>query len=430
MASGKLAEVMTLKELIRFEINKSIRRPVVLGIFIVILLIDILMTFFGTFGSEPTHSMPYSKEKVIQLKQEQSSFAGLIDDAWAQRIKDLKNGILNNPANQVNEEERKRITEELLAQGLSEETINSPDNIGRFIRGDVFNSRELQSLEDPEVASNFYKWADKFGKETAEYYRETYEGQKGEVLASKAEEMYGYLSNEYNAYYDYRWGWSRLHAMQTVLPFTIGLLLIVVLTPMFSYEYGKKTDSLLLSAKYGKSKLIKAKMIVGFSLAVLSWLLIQFINIAIIFSFFGIEGSKSFVQNWAMNPSPYAFTYLTSYLAVTAISFVGLLFLTSMILFISSRSKTPFISLIISAIIILLPTVHLDIFASRIVQKILMFLPTNILIGVNHFKTFEAFYLFGNVIMLPSVAMVVSGVLSILMVIGAYFSFKQHQVEN
>ena len=46
----------------------------------------------------------------------------MIDDAWTQHIMDLKNGILNNPANQVNEEERKRITEELLAQGLSEET--------------------------------------------------------------------------------------------------------------------------------------------------------------------------------------------------------------------------------------------------------------------------------------------------------------------
>lgn len=421
---------MTLKELIKFEINKSIRRPVVLGIFIVILLIDILMIFFGTFGSEPTHGMPYSKEKVTQLQQEQSSFAGLIDDAWTQRIKDLKNGILNNPANQVNKEERKRITEELLAQGLSEETINSPDNIGRFIREDVLSGREFQSLEDPEVASSFYKWSDKIGKETAEYYRETYEGQKGEALASKAEEMYGYLSNEYKAYYDYSWGWSRLHAMQTVLPFTIGLLLIVVLTPMFSDEYGKKTDSLLLSAKYGKSKLIKAKIITSFSIAIFSWLLIQLINIATIFSLFGIEGSKAFVQNWAVNQSPYAFTYLTSYLAVTAMSFVGLLFLTSMILLISSRSKTPFISLIISAIIILLPTVHLDIFAGRVVQKILMFLPTNILIGVHHFKTFEAFYLFGNVIMLPSAAMAVAGILSILMVIGAYFSFKQHQVEN
>lgn len=242
--------------------------------------------------------------------------------------------------------------------------------------------------------------------------------------------MYGYLSNEYEAYYDYRWGWSRLHAIQTVLPFTVGLFLIVVLTPMFSNEYAKKTDSLLLSAKYGKSKLIIAKMIVAFLLAIVSWLLIQFINIVIIFSFFGVAGSKSFLQNWAVNPSPYAFTYLTSYLAVSAISFVGLLFLTSMILFISSRSKTPFTSLIAGAVVMLFPTVPLDIFAGTMVQTILMFLPTNLLIGVHHFKTFEAFYLFKKVIMLPSATLVVAGVLSLLMVLGAYLSFKQHQVEN
>ncbi len=96
----------------------------------------------------------------------------------------------------------------------------------------------------------------------------------------------------------------------------------------------------------------------------------------------------------------------------------------------ASRSKTPFKSLIIGAVIVLLPTVRPDIFASRVVQKILMFLPTDILIGVHHFKTFEAFYLFGKVIMLPSAGMVVAAVLSTLMVIGAYFSFRQHQVEN
>jgi ABC-type transport system involved in multi-copper enzyme maturation permease subunit len=430
MASGELAGVMIMKELIGFELKKTIRRPVVIGVFIAMLVIDLLLIFLGTFPSEPTRSISYSREEVIQLRQEQSAFAGAIDDIWTQRIKDMKNGILNNPANQVNEAERKRITEELLAQGLSRAAINSPDNIVRFIREDVLHSRELQRLEDPEVASNFYKYVDQVGKETAKYYRETYAGPKGEALASKAEEMYGYLSNEYEAYYDYDWGWSRLHAMQTVLPFTIGLLLIVALAPIFSYEYSKTTDSLLLSAKYGKSKLVKAKIIVGFSLAIFSWLLMQFINIAIVFCFFGIAGSESFVQNWVMNKSPYAFTYLTSYLAVTAISFVGLLFLTSMLLLISSRSKTPFKSLIIGAVIVLLPTVRLDIFASRVVQKILMFFPTNILIGVHHFKTFEAFYLFGKVIMLPSAAMVVAGILSTLMVIGACYSFSQHQVEN
>lgn len=419
-----------LKEIIRFEVHKSIHKPVVLIAFATILLVDILMIFLGTFDSEPTYGMPYNQEKVKQLQQEQSAYAGVIDDAWTKHIKDTEYAILNDPANQVSAEERKKITQELLAEGLSEEAINSSDNIVRFVKPEALSSREFESLEDPSVASGFYERADKTGKQVAEDYRITYGGEKGEALASKAEEMYGYLSNEYQAYYDYNWGWSRLHAMQTVLPFTMGVFLLVVLSPLFSSEYAKRTDSLLLSAKYGKNKLIKAKIVLGFMIAVFLWLLIQIVDIALIFSSFGIEGAKSFVQNWAVNPSPYAFTCLTSYLAVMAMSFLGLLFLTSMILLISSRCKNAFLSLIIGTVITLLPTAHLDIISGDTANKILMFLPSNILIGVNYFKTFDALYLFGKVIMLPVVAAVVAVILSVLMVILAYFSFKRHQAEN
>lgn len=401
----------------------------VLIAFVAILLVDILMIFFGTFSSEPTHVMQYNQEKIKQLQQEHSSFEGVIDDAWIQRLKDIERAILNDPANQVSREEREKITQELLAKGLSEEAVNSPDIIGRFVKSEVLLSREFNSLEELSYASSFYEYTDKAGKEVAEYCRSTYSGEKGEALASKAEEMYGYLSNGYQAHYDYDWGWTRLHAMQTVLPFTIGVFLLVLLSPLFSSEYAKGTHSHLLSAKYGKNKLIKAKIVSGFLIAVLSWLLIQIINVVLIFSLFGIEGAKSFVQNWSVNPSPYAFTCLTSYLAVTAISFLGLLLLTSMIMLISSRCKNAFLSLIIGALITLLPTAHLVVLSVDTVNKIPMFFPAKILIGLDQFKTFEAFYLFGKVIMLPVVVAIVAASLSVLMVIGAYFSFKRHQVD-
>ena len=419
-----------MKEIIQFELHKSIRKPVVLVAFVAILLVDILSVFLGTFYSEPTYDMQYSGEKVTQLQQEQSTFAGVIDDAWIQRVKDTESAILNDPANQVSPEEREKITQEMLDEGLSEEAINSPDNVVCFVKPEVLSSREFQSLEEPSVTSSFYEWAKITGDQVAGNYRSAYSGEKGEALASKSEEMYSYLSNEYQAYYDYNWGWSRLHAMQTVLPFTIGVFLLIVLSPLFSSEYAKKTDSLILSAKYGKSKLIKAKIVVGFLISVLSWLLIQIINAVLIFSLFGIEGAKSIVQNWALNPSPYAFTYLTSYLAVMAISFLGLLLLTSMVLLISARCKNSFLSLVIGTVITLLPTVHLAVFSGDTVNKVLMFLPTKILVGVDHFKTFDAFYIFGKVIMLPIAAAILAIILSILMTIGAYFSFKRHQVQN
>ena len=417
-----------MKDLIRFEIRKSIRRPVVFGILAVIIFYNVLMVFFGTFDHEPTYGMSYSRDKVHQLRQEQSEFAGFIDEQWIKNIEDTKNAILNNPANQITGDERKAITEELLAQGLSKETIDS--NILFFVKEEVLDSRELQRLEDPEFASKFYRQAIETGQEKANYYRGIYGGEKGEALASRAEEMYGYLGNEYRAYYDYSWGWSRLHAMQTVLPYTIGVLLIVILSPMFSQEYARKTDSLILSTRHGKNKVIKAKIITAFLVSILAWVFIQFANIVMIFTLFGTEGERSFLQNWVQNPSPYPFTYMTSYLMIIAMSFLGLIFLTSTILFISSRSKGFAISLVTAGVVTLFPITLSGAFGDEIVKKVFMLMPTNVLIGVDYFKSFDAFYIFNKVIMFPSVTAIIAIVLSMLMVIGAYFNFRRCQVEN
>ncbi|MBU3195966.1 hypothetical protein KPL26_04700 [Clostridium algidicarnis] len=419
-----------MKELIGFEIKKSMNKPIVLAIIIGILLMDVLMIFFGKFQGEPTFGMPYSKEKVVQIKKERLRFSGVIDDNWIQDVKNTQNNILNNSNNQVSGEERKKITQKLIEEGLTEDYINSPNSVHLFVKEEVLDSREFQSLEDPMVSSGFYDAAEKKGKEIADDYRINYGGSKGKALSWKAEEMYGYLSNEYKAYYDYSWGWSRLHAMQIYLPFTVGVLLVVALSPMFSNEYSSKMDSLILSSKQGKSKLIKAKMIAGYSIAILSWLSIQIINIIIILSVFGVNGWKAFMQNWSHNPSPYAFNYFTSYCIVSAISFVGLLFLTSMILFISSKSKSIYTSLIISAGIIIMPKINIHIFRGVATNNILMFLPTNILIAVNYFKTFEAFYIFGEVIMAPYMVAVVASLLSMLLGFLAYLRFKRHEVEN
>src|SRR5699024_1202962 len=115
---------------------------------------------------------------------------------------------------------------------------------------------------------------------------------------------------------------------------------------------------------------------------------------------------------------------------VSAMSFVGLLFLTSMILYISSRSKSNFISLVVSSVITLLPTISIDVFTGETVRNAFMFLPSTLLIGVDHFKSFNAFYMFHQVILLPVVAVIFASILTILMIYGAYISFKRHQVEN
>ncbi len=416
-----------MNELLHYELRKSLRRRSVLAALVAVLVIDVLIAVFGTFDGEPTNCLPYSRAKVMQVRQDERAYAGMINDAWIKRVNDTSSAILHDPANQVSTEERRKITEELMAEGLSLEAVNAPENIVRFVRPDVLNSRKFQSLEDPLVASGFSAYAARTGKELARQFRAQNSGRKGEALAAKAEAMYGYLSTSYKAWYDYNWGWSRLHAIQTILPFTVGVFLLITLAPLFSVEYVRKTDSLLLSAKYGKTMLIRAKLTTAFLIAVSFWLFMQLFNMGLIFSLFGAEGARSFVQNWAVNPSPYAFTFETSYLAVTAMSLLGVLYLTATIVLISSWCRNPFTALVIGALAILLPAMHLTVFSGAAMARVLMFLPTAMLIGVNYFKTFEAWHLAGHVVMLPVIAAGAAIVLTVLMTTGSWSRFKRHQ---
>ncbi|TCK93184.1 ABC-2 family transporter [Natranaerovirga hydrolytica] len=415
-----------MKEIVKYEMYKTLKRPIVIIVAIILIVFNFWNIIFGSFYNEPTYGMGYDKERVNQLQQEQVEFEGYINEQWIQNIQKEKESILNDQDNQISQDEREKKIKELLERGFALEVIE--ENPIFFIKEEVLYSRELQRLEEPEVASNFYHYASAYGTDKGAYYRENYEGAKGEALALKAEEMFDFLSNEHTVYYAYSWGWSRVLAIQTLLPFTIGIFLIVALSPIFSSEYKKNTDSILLSSKYGKNKLIRGKIMSAFSIAISVWLGMQILNAVVTFSLFGMTGWKSFVQNWAVNPSPYTFNYLTNYLMVVAFSFTGLLFLTSLILLVSSRSKGAFGALLISGFLTLVPS-QLS-FSRGIIERIRLLFPSNVLIGVDYFKNFDGVYMFDRVIMFPVVVIVFSIMVTMLMLIGSYRGFSKRQVKH
>ncbi len=123
--------------------------------------------------------------------------------------------------------------------------------------------------------------------------------------------MYSNLATNYTAHYDYNLGWIKLISMQYLMPFTLGIFLIITLSTIFSGEYSQKTDSLLLSSKYGKSKLIHAKILAAFLVTVGFWLVIQIINLLLVAGLFNLQGgAHTFVQDWVFNNSPFPFTQL------------------------------------------------------------------------------------------------------------------------
>lgn len=109
----------------------------------------------------------------------------------------------------------------------------------------------------------FYERAENLGKSFAEYYLSEYPGNKGEVLAAKAGANYGMLADDYTAYYNYDLGYQRMENILLSYYYTLAVLIVIGLAGIFCGEYSRKTDALILSAKYGRHKIAFAKIKAG-----------------------------------------------------------------------------------------------------------------------------------------------------------------------
>lgn len=136
----------------------------------------------------------------------------------------------------------------------------------------------------------------------------------------------------------------------------LAVLIILMIAPVFCGEYGG-VDSLILSAKYGKSKCSTAKSIAALLAALSVTALFVIANIAAAFAIYGSEGldcSVLFAPNdFAEIPLNISCGTLIGYQALLA--FTGTICLVGMTLFVSSVCKSPFVSLVAFAALFALP---------------------------------------------------------------------------
>lgn len=412
-----------MKRIIWFELKKMLLRPMSLIILFLILTINCLSVFTDNTGGF------VSPDEISSLKAEQRQYAGVIDQSWTNEIEKKSNEITSNPENLVPENEKKTVRREYLERGFTQKYVdNLPSSA--FLKPVVKNGLPYKVLQSADSSSEFYSNARSLSASLGTYYRTKYSGKKGAVLAQKAEEMYGVLSNQYTAHYGYNSGWNKLINMQNILPFTVGLFLLVALSSVFSGEYNQKTDSLLLTSKYGRSKLIRAKTAASFLLAAGMWLLILLINLLLVDRFYGLEGAQTFVQDWHLNTCPFPFTERSNYLAVCGMSLTGVLFMTAVISFISAKTKKPFVTLLLCGVILLTPVIGNIPKLGTFINEVLIFSPANILIAARHFTFFKAYYVLSHAIFMQTVVPVAAVMLSGLFIPFACKTFQRHQVEN
>lgn len=224
--------------------------------------------------------------------------------------------------------------------------------------------------------------------------------------------------------YGYFGGWETIISAFELLMFPI-LAICIVIAPVFAGEYQAGTDAVILSGKYGKTKLTTAKIVAALLFGVLAFTLHVIIAFALPLAVFGIDGWNLPLQ---INGTtvPYPLTFLEGTLINLGVIFLVLVAMICLTLFLSSRMKSSYLVLIVIIPVLFIP-MFLSPNGTTGLYNLLVFLtPYQSL--VPRFGSYIS-YQFGSVVLDAfTMRAIVYVILALVLLPFAKIGFRKHQV--
>ena len=257
------------------------------------------------------------------------------------------------------------LTEEYITEIIQEvqQLFENPDNIGydgneQFLIGDAYWNgiapREkllnmvAKTYDSPNENSGYQKLASLNGNGHADFYQalsakmKTLLNMPERALSEEQKGFWSRLADKVAVplQYGYYEGWEIIMSSLELLMIAI-LSVCVVIAP-------------ILSAKYGKTKLISAKIMASFLFGTLAFTLHVVVACGLPLAAFGIDGWNLPIQI-ANTMVPYPFTFLQAALLSIFIIYLILFAMISLTLFLSSKMKTPYLVLLVLVPVLFLP---------------------------------------------------------------------------
>lgn len=157
--------------------------------------------------------------------------------------------------------------------------------------------------------------------------------------------------------YGYHKGWEIIINSFELLMFAL-LAVCITIAPVFSGEYQARTDAVILSGKYGKTKLATAKITASVLFGILAFTLHVLVALGLTLGAFGTEGWNLPLQI-AGAAIPYPFTFLQAVVIGLGAVYLVLLAMIGLTLLLSAKMKSPYLVLTV-----LLPVLFLPLFLS------------------------------------------------------------------
>lgn len=185
--------------------------------------------------------------------------------------------------------------------------------------------------------------------EAQEFYekRESFLQEKIESMGFSEKEKH-YVEEKYEEidtpfYYEAAEGFRALlddsHYLATLM-IAIVVVLGFLVSGIFSDEFALKADAILFSAKLGRSKAILAKVEAGLIVVTVVYWGVILLFSGLVLGILGTGGANCMIQNGANYDSIYKLTYIQEWLLTVCCGYIGTLFVLSLAMFISVKSRS------------------------------------------------------------------------------------------
>lgn len=224
-----------------------------------------------------------------------------------------------------------------------------------------------------------------------------------------------------NGYYE---GWEIIISSFELLMFAL-LAVCIVIAPVFSGEYQAGTDAVILSAKYGKTKLTTAKIIAAYLFGALAFTLHVVVALGLPLAAFGFDGWDLPLQI-ANTTIPYPFTFLQSVLVNLGVVYLVLFAVIGLTLLLSAKMKSPYFVLIVLVPVLFIPMFLSPNGTSGAYNLTLFLLPYRSTIP--EIGKYISYQFGGLVLDVFSMRAILYAILTAVMLPFARRGFKKHQV--
>lgn len=410
-----------MKALVRYEFLKILRRKSTL----IVMAASLLVTAF-LFGLPIMQYQTYNQdgiikgfEGIVHEKKQYSELSVILTDEYITDIIREYQVLSANPDNVGYDG-----NEKFLIGDAYWDYVAPRENLLRVISSNYDDPGETNGYNNtlPEMdltnGANFYQ--------AREDKVEALLNAPSHVMSEEQKEYWKDLNSNVTTplQYGYYGGWKIIISSFELLMFAL-LAVCIVIAPVFAGEYQSGTDTVILSGKYGKTKLITAKIVSSLIFGLSAFSLHILVACGLPLVAFGIDGWDLPLQI-ANTVIPYPFTFLQAVFINLGIIYLVLTAMIALTLLLSAKMKSPYLVLTVLVPVLFIPMFLSPNGTAGIYNLILFQMPYRA--TMPEIEKYISYQFGGAVLDLLSVRAIIYAVLSIILFPLAKMCFKRHQV--